>query len=330
MVGKGNRLRRRLAALVYLAASFVVVLQPLCAEGAEKLVLELSSGRRIEARVDFPRGPGPFPVILIFGGFQKAGEVIALMRASHLGDGQALASFDYPFDPPRKLLFPQSLFWIPQLRQMVRDTLEGITQLSAALERDPRLEGSRRLALGASLGAPMVLGAAAQGASFTHLAMVHGFGDFRGTIAWQFERPWRERWGRLGFAAPWVARALSELLLWNSGIGEAEDWVRELPAGLPVLSIRASRDRFVPASAVESLEEALKISQATVSFAQTQGDHLQPGALETLREIRVQVEAWEAQTKRSANGIPSPLPRAQEKSPTSEPAASPPRRQARS
>jgi len=102
------------------------------------------------------RSNAQLPVILVFGGFQKAGEVIELMRRTGLGEDYALASFDYPFEPPRRLMFPESLFWIPKLHQMFHETFEGIGLLDAHLSEDARFNPRRRVLLGASLGAPKI------------------------------------------------------------------------------------------------------------------------------------------------------------------------------
>lgn len=305
-MGKGNRIRRRLAALallVFLGGS---------AWGTETIPLILASGRIIEARLDLPH-PRPaagrrIPVVLVFGGFQKAGQVIELLRGAGLGEGYALASFDYPFDLPRKVLWPDSLFWIPRLHRMVHETFEGIILLSRRLGSDPRLDPDRVIGLGASLGAPMVLGAAARGARLTRLALVHGFGDFERSVAWQFERPWSRSWGAASFLARPASHLLSHALLWQSGFGQAEDWAAALPAGLPVLQIRASEDEFVPREAIDSLEEALRRSKATVRFARTDGGHLQPGAEATLRQVGGILQDWEAPTTRSPAGGPCPRP----------------------
>lgn len=292
MVGKRNRFRRRLAAVT--AFVFLFWCQ---SSRAENVSLLLRSGRNLQARVDFPAHPpnharARFPVILVFGGFQKAGEVIELMRSTGLGDGYALASFDYPFEPPRRLIFPDSLFWIPKLHQMIHETFEGIGLLEAHLSRDHRVDPSRRILLGASLGAPMALGAVHRGASPTHLVLIHGFGDFESVVAWQFERPWKKNWGRFAFLAPGVSRTLSQLVLWRSDIGRAEDWARALPEGLSVLQVAPKHDEFVPRSAIESLENSLQQSRARVTYSKTSAGHLQPGAVDTLREIRVLIERW--------------------------------------
>lgn len=291
MVGKGSRFRRRLTALTAAFWAFCL------SAGAEEIPLVLQSGRVLRARLSLPvraaaQPRSQIPVLLVFGGFQKAGEVIELMRRTGLGEDYALASFDYPFEPPRKIIFPESLFWIPKLHQMVHETFEGIRILDARLSEDFRFDPRRRILLGASLGAPMALGAIHRGARPTHLALIHGFGAFESVVAWQFERPWQKSWGSLSCFAPSVSKALARALLWRSGVGSAENWAENLPEGLSVLQVSPREDEFVPRSAIESLEDSLRRSKAKVEFRKTQAGHLQPGAIPTLQEIGVLLQKW--------------------------------------
>lgn len=260
---------------------------------SESLDLKLSSGRVIRATLELPEARRlPVPVLLVFGGFQKAAEVSTVVRGTGLSDEFAIASFDYPFDLPRRVIFPESLFWIPRLHQMVRDTIEGIVVLSHLLQRDIRLDSGRTIALGASLGAPMVLAAAARGAAVSRLVIVHGFADLPKVIAWQFERPWRESWGSFSQLAGPASRALAALLLWRSGIEDPSVEAGRLPRELEVLAIRATDDHFVPRSCVDELERSLSASSANVTFEVSRGGHLQPGSVGTLREVGRTIRDW--------------------------------------
>lgn len=271
--------------------------EPPARAASEKILLPLRSGRVLSATLQlaptlFQNRSSPLSVLLVFGGFQKAAEVGAVVRQTGLADAFAIASFDYPFDPPRRVIFPESLFWIPKLHQMVHETIEGIGLLADVLSKDPRVDPRRIVALGASLGAPMVLAAASHGAKVSHLVLVHGFADLPQVIAWQFERPWRERWGVFSsFSGPF-SRVLAEILLWRSGIEDPGLQALRLPDSLPVLSVRAANDAFVPKSCSDQLESALRNSRARVTLEATEGGHLQPGSATTLKDVGARIKVW--------------------------------------
>ncbi|MCI0749606.1 MAG: hypothetical protein L0Y32_03525, partial [Nevskiales bacterium] len=65
------------------------------------------------------------------------------------------ATFDYPFDAPRKFIFPDSLKLAPELRDAIHGTLDGIGKLHDALKQRPDIDPARITVAGASAGAPI-------------------------------------------------------------------------------------------------------------------------------------------------------------------------------
>ncbi|MGK5086419.1 hypothetical protein WDW86_02580 [Bdellovibrionota bacterium FG-2] len=161
---------------------------------------EIPSGATLEAQIlVWPSGAGKVspknksPAILVFGGFQNAAKVLDLLtpHLAKLGiTDVVLASFDYPFDPPRKFEFPGSLKLAPQAKQMIHQTVDGIDALRVHLINKWNVDPHRITLIGASLGAPFTA-LAAQPGLFPGLVFVHGFGEIQKTAQFQLEQSWR-------------------------------------------------------------------------------------------------------------------------------------------
>lgn len=283
--------RLTLAAALLLGLPFV---RPLAAKAhEERQILRLSSGRTIEARVRFPEKmhTTPLPAVLVFGGFQNAARVLDEVAGLGLSDSMVLVGFDYPFTHPRRFEFPKSLLWYSEATRMLHDTIEGVVLLAERLSQDERIQPGI-IALGASLGAPLVLAAAARSPQISQLILVHGFGDIPKTLSWQFEQSWQKRWKHGAWLAPLVARPLAHLAWSLSGLRPPEESALELRASQQVLWIEAERDTFIPQSGRKGLREALLRSNASVAGMVTRGDHVQPGSRQLMRQIGSATRSW--------------------------------------
>lgn len=259
------------------------------------------SQREITANVRWPAHEGKprarssrLPALLLFGGFEEAARVLELV---HPGRPIVIASFDYPYQAPRKFRFPHTFGDVPKMRSAVRDTLEAIPAFRRALAQDPRIDPERMGIIGASFGAPFALRAAAEDPGFRAVAIVHGFGDIAGTIEHRLFQAWKDRLPR-GFA--WLAGPLS----WS--LGHLAPWVLAAPSpeadasalreNQKILMIEARDDQFIPKSAREALLRGLKRSASGRSSAlehiEMPGDHLQPGSEHLIEEILKMTEAW--------------------------------------
>ncbi|NDD90917.1 hypothetical protein EBZ37_02365 [bacterium] len=263
----------------------------------ERLQLTLSSGKIIWARVRFPeltlqgdRTP-PIPAVMVFGGFQNAARVIDEVEQLGLGKKVILASFDYPFEPPRQFRFPQSLFWYPKVVVMLREAIEGVGVLAEALSQDSRIEPGI-VGLGASLGAPIMSIAAARSPRISEVVLVHGFGRVPNTLALQLERGLEKAFGNWDFLARASARVLAYTAWHCSGLPAPEKEANKLRANQSVFWVEAENDSFVPKAASESLREAIRGSRARFEMKVTPGGHVQPGSLQLMRQIGSAVGEW--------------------------------------
>jgi hypothetical protein len=252
----------------------------------EPVRLTLASGRVIVATLRLPAADAQRrPAILLFGGFKRAAQVLDLIRTDV---PVILGSFDYPFDPPRKFVFPDSLAYVPQLRAALRETFEGIALLKAHLEQRPDVDASRITIVGASLGAPFATIAGAR-ERFPGTILVQGFGQLTRVAARQMERKWEKRYGRASALLAWPLAWLGVRLL---GAPAPEEAAVAFRADQKVLLVTASADDFVPKPASEALWVALEQSSAQRERLDLPGAHLQPGADALIADILARALDW--------------------------------------
>ena len=254
--------------------------------------LELASGRTVEARIRIPvtAGAAPYPALMLFGGFRGAARVLdAVPQDLPL----IVASFDYPFDAPRRFRFPQSFADLPALGRGIDDTGDGIAQLTAHLRARPDVDAHRISIVGASLGAPFAVRAAAD-LQLPGVILVHGFGDLRRVIAHQFIHKLEPR---LGVWVRWPSWGLANALAWGLGLPRPESDARRLGPEQRVLMLNAQDDQRIPRAAVEVLWHGLQASSAHVTRYDHEGTHLR-GVNDARIDILVaETLSWMAQER---------------------------------
>lgn len=235
----------------------------------ERIELALASGRTVTAEIRRPQqSSGPLPAIMLFGGFRGAATVLDAVPADL---PVAAASFDYPFDPPRRFRFPQSFGDLPAMDRGIEDSFEGIRHLVAHLRDRPDIDAQRITIVGASLGAPFAVISAAE-LDLPGLVVVHGFGDLRRVIAQQFIRKLEPRYGCW---TRWPAWGLANALVWGFGLPAPEDHAPALRPGQRALMIVAGDDDLIPQQSTQVLWDALSQSRAEVDRIDHPGVHLQ-------------------------------------------------------
>ena len=214
----------------------------------------------------------------------RAALLAALVTALSTGAAQVLdlvhsdravvwATFDYPFETPRKFTFPGSLRHAPEARAAIHGSFEGIGKLYEALARHPSVDPARITVVGASAGAPFATVGAARN-PIPGVILVQGFGDVTAVIENLILRKFRPRYG------DWVARPsrwLAEWINWYCEIPDMAAQARTLRASQKVLLFTASQDDYVPRAATESLWTALEASQAVHERIDIEGVHLGVG-----------------------------------------------------
>lgn len=263
---RSNATRGWLAACALLLGVFA---QPASAMATEdSLTLTLDSGREVAVRLrrDAP-ADAPQPAIILLGGFQRGGGAIDLIKSEL---PVIWVGMDYPYDPPRKFIFPGSLKQLPAFSTAVDETLEALRKLVATLRSRADVDAQRISIIGASAGAPFATIAGAQ-ADIPGIVIVQGFGDLPTVIAHQFVRRWQPKYG------DWVVRPahwLASALVWGLGLPHPEKYARQYEDGQQVLYIQAADDERIPASATQELWQAIGDSGASRTRRTLDGGHL--------------------------------------------------------
>lgn len=238
----------------------------------EQANLVLDDGRVITATIRRRDDPMPRrrPAIMLFGGFQGAATVLDRVQADR---DLVWATFNYPFDPPRKFHFPSSLRYAPEAQAAVRGSFDGVVKLYEALKKRGDVDPRRITVVGASAGSPFATVGAAR-AGIPGLILVQGFGEttevFRNVLA----RKYRKKYGGwVDAPAGWLACWLT----WYLEVPDIAAHARQLKAGQKVLLFTAAQDDFIPKESTELLWSALEESAAYRERVDLQGLHLGVG-----------------------------------------------------
>ena len=132
---------------------------------------------RVRATLRVPRGARPrsLACVVIAGGHEHG-----WMTAEYLdaGPGVAVLSVDYPYDGPRrKIPRDQIDEVVPKIWRATRDMAPLLRDVGAYAARRREIDSTRILIVGASLGVPFALKAAAEDSRFAGVALLYGAAD---------------------------------------------------------------------------------------------------------------------------------------------------------
>jgi dienelactone hydrolase len=266
---------------------FMLLLTFPAAARDETLTLTLDDGRALQATLRLPdEGAGPWPALMLFGGFRHAAQVLDKVQSPR---PLVWATFDYPFEPPRKFRFPSSLTHAPEARAAIHGSFEGIQKLYRALREHPRIDAARITVVGASAGAPFAtVGAARE--PIPGVILVQGMGDVPLVIGHLIARKYKAKYGDwIETPAHWLGRWIN----WYCEIPDIAAAARQLRASQKVLMVTATQDDFIPPKATEALWEGLEDSHALHERIDLPGLHLGVGDDSArIAEILRQSMAW--------------------------------------
>jgi hypothetical protein len=237
----------------------------------EKITLTLDNGQSITATVRRPsNAAGRLPALMLFGGVQRAAKVLDLVKVDR---PVIWATFDYPYEPPRKFRFPSSLQYVPEAKAAIHGTFDGVVKLHEALRARPDVDPARITVIGASAGAPFATVGAAR-TDIPGVILVQGFSDV--VRVWQ-NLMIRKRRAKYGDWIQWPALWLSRFIHWYCEIPDIAAHARQLRPTQKVLLFNTIGDDYIPAEASDPLWAALEASGATRERILLTGKHLGVG-----------------------------------------------------
>lgn len=251
----------------------------------ETIPFTLGDGREVSAQLRIPANArGRLPAVMLFGGFQRGGKVLDLVRT----DAPLIwANLNYPFDPPRKFVFPDSFKYAPEMRDGIRNMFEGVDRLHAALKARPDVDASRITIVGASAGAPFAtIGAARNG--IPGVILVQGFAQARDVIQHLFVRKLEPKYGAWVKGPAWL---VATWIHWYCAIPDIAASARQLQPQQKVLLFTAADDDYIPRPASDALWAALEESPAQAERVVQPGRHMR-GKEEEVAELLQQSLLW--------------------------------------
>jgi len=251
----------------------------------ETLPFTLDDGRKVTAQLRIPaRARGRLPAVMLFGGFQRGERVLDLVKTD---TPLIWANLNYPFDPPRKFVFPDSFRYAPEMRDGIHNMFEGVDRLYAALKARPDVDPRRITIVGASAGAPFAtVGAAKNG--IPGVILVQGFAQVRDVVQHLFVRKLEPKYGAWVKGPAWL---VATWIHWYCRIPDIAGYARQMKAGQKVLLFTAADDDYIPRPASDAIWDALQESKAHRERIVQPGRHMR-GKEEEVAEILKSSLVW--------------------------------------
>ncbi len=210
--------------------------------GLFSLRLRATNGLEADILVRVPEGQGPFPALILQGGFRTGKDVVR-----HVPQGLppiVWASLDYRIRKPDGESIPDYLGSVNRLKEEAEETVAATLLLLDWLEQQPFVDKDRTLLAGGSLGAFFAGIAGAIEPRFEGVAMLYGAGRLPGVVA--VNVPYLPSWKRIG--VEWIT---------NPYLGPVDPihFVGRI-APRPFLMVNGEKDERIPRPAVEALYAA--------------------------------------------------------------------------
>ncbi len=142
----------------------------------EQVTLRSSSGLTVQMLIKRPLADAPAPLVVVLGGHVAGRDAARLIPDTQ---GRVIVALSYPYLGPHRLKGLEVLRWAPDIRRALVDTPPAIQLSLDWLLKQPWVNAREVHGIGASLGTPFMVVAAAQDQRITHLWSVHGAGRSR-------------------------------------------------------------------------------------------------------------------------------------------------------
>lgn len=215
---------------------------------------------------------GRMPVYLVLGGHRTGEDAVDLFGEV---SGHAIVGIDYSYEGPEKARgFIEVARTIPLARKAILDTIPAVSLVVDWLHEQDWVDPSRVFIIGASLGAPFAVSAAARDERIRGAVIVHGAADNHVWLEVQIARR---------VDAEILHYPLATVLFWlahGQSLNSSENIAAVSPR--PVLIIGARDDERTPASQVQLLYDAAGDPKR---LRWTDGRHVQPNRQEIVEEL---------------------------------------------
>ncbi|HET9251492.1 MAG TPA: dienelactone hydrolase family protein [Candidatus Eisenbacteria bacterium] len=239
----------------------------------KRLWFQRDGGIRARATLRIPRGAKPrsLACVVIAGGHEHGWMTAEYL---HAGPGVALLSVDYPYEGPRRSISRDQIDdVVPKVWRATRDMAPLLRDAGDYVAGLREIDSTRIVIVGASLGVPFVLKAAAEDPRFSGVAVLYGAADLGA---------WAERniKGIPGWTRPLV-RGATRAVFHDL---EPERLIPKI-SPRPVLIVSGRKDEMIPEDLAQRLFDAAKEPKEQV-WLDTR--HMNPGDTDlTWRLMRI-------------------------------------------
>jgi fermentation-respiration switch protein FrsA (DUF1100 family) len=218
----------------------------------------------------------PRYVALVLGGHRTGAKAARLI---HQPPSHAVAAIDYPYRGAAKWRRPgDALVHGPAVLRALRTTGPALSLAGAALAEHPALSGSKVILVGASLGAPFAVQAAAADPSFAALVLLYGFADLEHVFEHALTRLEWPHFLRRG-----AVKVASHL------VRDFEPANRLQSLEMPVLLVNDLDDHLVPRQCVEALHRS---APAGATSRLIESGHVRPKNEQLIADLTKLVFVW--------------------------------------
>jgi hypothetical protein len=236
----------------------------------ESITVHSSSGMAVPMLVKRPLHDGPAPLVVVLGGHATGRDAARLIPDTQ---GRAVVALSYPYAGPHRMKGLEVVAWAPTIRQALFDTPPAIRLALDWLLVQPWVSAEEVHGVGASLGTPFMVVAAALDERITHVWSVHGAGQSRALLQHNAKE------SMPSVFAP-LAGTVADVLVAGPYL-TPEQWVARI-APRPFTMINATEDEKLPRETIEALYEA---AQEPKQMVWMPGLHVQRGRPEIVRAL---------------------------------------------
>lgn len=276
-------------ALVF-SAAFALFLHAPLAGAKVKFVTEIlhpESLRGLAVHVKRPLNTRKkIPAVILFGGFETGAQAIQMFDPEV---PVAMLTFEYPYTPPRKLTFPASLKHLPEAKQAIHTTIEGIENLVQWVRSQEHYDAQKIVLVGASFGAPFVSIAAGNKPEVRALILAHGFANVPHVVSTRLAQALEQQYG---LAGNYLGQLVGRLLCWYGEIPSVEAALQKMHKEQSLLVLTAENDDLIPMEGITALHKAVAGSKARWTEKKFPGGHMRPGDDATVMQLLGESLAW--------------------------------------
>jgi len=236
----------------------------------EGVTLRSSSGMTVAMLIKRPLSETPAPLVVVLGGHATGRDAALLIPDTQ---GRVVVALSYPYLGPHRMKGLEVLRWAPDIRQALVDTPPAIQLALDWLLQQPWVNPREVHGIGASLGTPFMVVAAARDQRITHLWSVHGAGRSRDLLTHNAKA------NVPAVLAP-LAGFLADIIVAGPWL-TPERWVAQV-APRPFTMLNAIDDEKLPRADIEALYAAARHPKSLTWFP---GGHMLRSRPEVVRAL---------------------------------------------